>query len=466
MITKKQKKVLDFIQEYSQKKGFSPSHDEVRKHLKLSSVSTVNHYMKILQSKGYISREKNTARSVEIGKKESIVNIPFKGYIAAGQPIEVMEEYETIPVPRSLFSNGELFALGVKGDSMIDEGIFDGDTVIIRKQSTVEDGETAVALINNNEVTLKKIYKEKNRIRLQPANPKLKPFYVKEVIIQGKVISTFRNIEEQENKNGKIKLNNIYNENCLDTMAKMPDNFIDMTVTSPPYDDMRKYGGNKFSEFELIVRELYRVTKNGGIVVWVIGDQTIKGNETGTSFKHALYFKQIGFNLFDTMIYLKPPRGAVGNNKTYWQTFEYMFVFTKGTPKTINLIKDRENKDERDGDTSTKRLYDGSLLKQKRAGYSKYGRRTNVWEYLIGKGHSASDKIAYKHPAIFPEKLAYDHIISWSNEGDIVYDPFMGSGTTAKIAITNKRNYIGSELSREYCEIAQKRVKYLRNEMY
>jgi site-specific DNA-methyltransferase (adenine-specific) len=262
-------------------------------------------------------------------------------------------------------------------------------------------------------------------------------------------------------KQQDINLNTIYNENCLDTMAKMPDNFIDMTVTSPPYDDMRKYNGNTFNEFELIAQELYRVTKNGGVVVWVIGDQTIKGNETGTSFKHALYFKQIGFNLFDTMIYLKPPRGAVGNNNTYWQTFEYMFVFSKGKPKTINLIKDRENKDERGGDVSTKRLYDGSLLKQKRAGYSKYGRRTNVWEYLIGKGHSASDKIAYEHPAIFPEKLAQDHIISWSKKDDIVFDPFMGSGTTAKMAILNKRKYIGSELSREYCEIAQKRIKYL-----
>ena len=201
-------------------------------------------------------------------------------------------------------------------------------------------------------------------------------------------------------------------------------------------------------------------------MVWVVGDQTIKGNETGTSFKHALYFKQIGFNLFDTMIYLKPPRGAVGNNKTYWQAFEYMFVFSKDAPKTINLIKDRENKDERGGDTSTKRLYNGSLLKQKRAGYSKYGRRTNAWEYLIGKGHSARDKIAYEHPAIFPEKLAQDHIISWSNKKEIVYDPFMGSGTTAKMAILTKRNYIGSELSHEYCKIAQKRIKSLCNEMY
>ena len=139
------------------------------------------------------------------------------------------------------------------------------------------------------------------------------------------------------------------------------------------------------------------------------------------------------------MIYLKTPRGAVGNNNTYWQTFEYMFVLSKGKPKTINLIRDRENKEARSGDTGTKRLYDGSLFKQKRGGYSKYGRRTNVWEYLIGKGHSASDKIAHEHPAVFHEKLAQDHIISWSNEEDIVYDPFMGSGTTAKMAILNKK---------------------------
>jgi len=193
MLTKKQKKVLDYIQEYAQKKGFNPSHDEMRKHLKLSSVSTVSHYMKILQKKGYIKREKNIARSAEVKKKERLVSIPFKGYIAAGQPIEAIEEFETITVPSNLVSSGEHFALGVKGDSMIDEGIFDGDTVVIRKQHTVEDGETAVALINGNEVTLKKIYKEKNRIRLQPANPNLKPLFVKSVIIQGKVISTFRN---------------------------------------------------------------------------------------------------------------------------------------------------------------------------------------------------------------------------------------------------------------------------------
>ncbi len=195
MLTKKQKKIFDYIQTYFQRNGYSPSHEEMRKHFKLSSVSTINHYMKILQKKGYIKHEKNAARAVEIGKQAMVVSIPFKGYIAAGQPIEAIEEYENITVPKTMVSSsGEHFALGVKGNSMIDEGIFDGDTVIIRKQNTIENGETAVALINGNEVTLKKIFKEKNRIRLQPANPKLKPLYVKSVIIQGKVISAMRSL--------------------------------------------------------------------------------------------------------------------------------------------------------------------------------------------------------------------------------------------------------------------------------
>lgn len=257
----------------------------------------------------------------------------------------------------------------------------------------------------------------------------------------------------------------IYNENCIDTMASMPDNFVDLVITSPPYDDMRKYDGNDFDEFEDIASELYRVVKEGGVVVWVINDQTKKGNESGTSFRHALYFKQIGFNLFDTMIYLKPPRGAAGNNKTYWQTFEYMFILSKGTPKTINLLLDRENKEARNGDSGTKRLYDGSLKKLNRGGYSKTGRRTNVWQYNIGNGHSATDNIAHQHPAIFPEKLAEDHILSWSNKGDLVYDPFMGSGTTAKMAFLNNRKFLGSEISKDYYRISKKRMKNCQTQM-
>lgn len=266
----------------------------------------------------------------------------------------------------------------------------------------------------------------------------------------------------------KILANKIYNENCLATMQRMPTNFIDLTVTSPPYDDLRTYNNrirgvkSQFNgytfPFEEIAKELFRVTDDGGVLVWIVGDATIEGNETGTSFRQALYLKECGFNLFDTMIYLKPPRGAVGNNNTYWQSFEYMFVFSKGYPKTINLIKDRENKEARNGDNGTKRLQNGELLKLKRGGYGEYGRRTNVWEYNIGKGHSASDEFAHEHPAIFPEKLARDHVRTWSNIGDLVYDPMMGSGTVAKICVIEDRNYLGSEINKAYCKIAEKRI--------
>lgn len=258
-----------------------------------------------------------------------------------------------------------------------------------------------------------------------------------------------------------METNIIYNENCLDTMARLPDSCIDMVLTSPPYDNMRAYNGNTFKEFEQIAVDLLRVLKDGGVIVWVVGDQTIEGNESGTSFRQALYFKEIGFHLFDTMIYQKPPRGAVGNNKTYWQSFEYMFVFSKGLPKTINLIRDRRNREARNGDNGTKRLHNGALKKLARGGYGHLGRRTNIWEYKIGKGHSTNDAVAHHHPAIFPEKLAYDHIVSWSKKGDLIYDPFMGSGTTAKMACLADRQFLGSEICKEYCDIAQARIRVL-----
>ena len=198
------------------------------------------------------------------------------------------------------------------------------------------------------------------------------------------------------------------------------------------------------------------------MVVWIIADRTKNGDESGTSFRHALKFKEVGFKLLDTMIFKKPPKGATGNNKIYWQGFEYMFVFSKGKPKTINLLIDRKNKESRDGDNGTKRLVNGTLKKVSRGGYSDYGRRTNVWEYLVGKGHSTKDEEAFQHPAIFPEDLAKDHILSWSNENDLVYDCFMGSGTTAKMALLLNRRYVGSEISKEYCEIAERRIKKYR----
>lgn len=252
-----------------------------------------------------------------------------------------------------------------------------------------------------------------------------------------------------------IEINRNYNENCLDTMARMPNGFIDLTVTSPPYDNLRTYNGYSFP-FEDIAQELYRVTKDGGVVVWVVGDATINGSETGTSFKQALFFKEIGFRLHDTMIYAKPNFSAVGSLITrYAQVFEYMFVFTKGKLKTFNPIKDKKNISFGEKVNGTVRNRDGSTKAMSGKGIKKiaeYGQRYNIWEIT-------PQRSKYGHPAPFPEQLANDHIISWSNENDIVYDPFMGSGTTAKMAILNNRRWLGSEMSNEYCKIIDNRIE-------
>jgi len=250
-----------------------------------------------------------------------------------------------------------------------------------------------------------------------------------------------------------MEINKCYNENCLDTMAKMPDGFIDLTVTSPPYDNLRTYNGYSF-DFEAVAKELFRVTKKGGVVVWVVGDATIKGSETGTSFRQALYFKEIGFNLHDTMIY-QSPKPPLTHNR-YEQCFEYMFVFVKDKLKTFNPIMVEKKYNDKRKNKNFRRRKDGVFEKGFSKPNEKLKIKENIWNIFAAGG--SSDKIASQHPAIFPEQLANDHIISWSNEGDLVYDPFMGSGTTAKMAIINKRNWIGSEISEEYCQIIERRT--------
>ncbi len=253
-----------------------------------------------------------------------------------------------------------------------------------------------------------------------------------------------------------MKINYLYNENCLDTMARMKDNFIDLTVTSPPYDGLRTYNGYSFP-FEDIAKELYRVTKDGGIVVWIIADKVNKGSESGTSFKQALYFKECGFNLHDTMIWHKPNAMPQVDKTRFTQSFEYMFVFSKGKPNTANPLKTPTKNGGKflsrgDGNSENINKAGGNKVAKERISF-------NVYNLPVGGKN-------YGHPAIFPEQLANDHIVSWSNEGDLVYDCFMGSGTTAKMAIINKRNWIGSEISSEYCEIIHERLKQFDNDIF
>ena len=257
-------------------------------------------------------------------------------------------------------------------------------------------------------------------------------------------------------------INKIIQGNCLNIMKEFLDNSIDLIITSPPYDNLRDYQGYSF-DFENIAKELFRITKQGGVVVWVVGDATINGSETGTSFKQALYFKEIGFNLHDTMIYEKLG-GIPLNHNRYEQKFEYMFIFSKSNPKTFNPILDKTIGW---GKVNTGGAVKSGSMNEKSANYGGWGKgkltkktkiRKNIWGYFTGKGHSTLDEIAFEHPAIFPEKLVVDHIISWSKEGDVVLDPMCGSGTTCKMAKLLDRNYIGIDISEKYCEIARKRL--------
>ncbi len=240
---------------------------------------------------------------------------------------------------------------------------------------------------------------------------------------------------------------------CAAVMAReLPDGSIDLTVTSPPYDNLRQYNGYTF-DFEAIAAQLWRVTKPGGVVVWVVADATINGSETGTSFRQALYFMGLGFNLHDTMIYEVAGTGAKGSHAAYWQAFEYMFVLAKGTPATVNRIADQKN--------VTIGLLGGGRYRENGNGEKPHatqpiGIRTNIWRYLTGFMDD-SDKTG--HPAPFPEALARDHIVSWSNPGDTVLDPFVGSGTTGKMAVLTGRHFIGIDISAEYVDMARRRIE-------
>jgi DNA modification methylase len=274
-----------------------------------------------------------------------------------------------------------------------------------------------------------------------------------------------------------LELNKIYCMDNIEGMKLLDDNSIDLTVTSPPYSNLRDYKKYNWN-FEIVAKELYRITKQGGILVWIIGDKTKNGTEELVPYKQCLYFNSIGFNVWDTMIYAKNNCPFPANVR-YNQQFEFMFIFSKNNAKTFHPIKELKSEKEiekikkgsinfksksfRNKDGTTNRAdSNGNMLKRIELSGKKLEKtKGNVWFYNSGYMVSSKDKISFNHPATFPEQLAQDHILSWSNENDLVLDPFMGSGTTAKMAILNKRNFIGFEISQEYCNIANERIKNL-----
>jgi DNA modification methylase len=255
-----------------------------------------------------------------------------------------------------------------------------------------------------------------------------------------------------------LPINEIICGDNVATLATFPDDCIDLVVTSPPYDNLRTYGGHSW-DFEGVAQQLWRVIKPGGVVVWVVNDATVDGSETGTSFRQALRFMEIGFRLHDTMIYERDPQFPDKNR--YQAGFEFMFVLAKGAPSAINLIADKKNSCFGQLVRGSNRQTNGKFQAASCTGQpiKEFGVRLNIWKFAAGGGVTTPDKFAFVHPAMFPEKLARDHILSWSNDGDIVLDPFSGSGTTAKMARLMGRKYIGIEINPEYCEIAKERLR-------
>ena len=260
-----------------------------------------------------------------------------------------------------------------------------------------------------------------------------------------------------------LEINSIYCGNCVDIMKQIDNETISLVCTSPPYDNVRKYGGFVF-DFEKIALEITRVLKPGGMIVWVVNDQYIDGSRSLTSFKQCIYFKEkCGLNVHDIMIYQKSGFNFPANNR-YHQVYEYMLCLSKGAPSIFNPITDKLNAypgqkahGKHRGSDENNYVDMSKIVKAKPIG--EFGKRYNIWYYKVGGGNVTKDKIAYKHPAIFPDELAKDHIVSWTNPGDLVLDPMCGSGTVCKMAKLNNRNFVGIEVNPEYCNIANERLK-------
>lgn len=461
MLTLKQKKTKDFVTKMIKKKGVAPSEREVARHFRISA-STAHEHLEMLREKGYLQKDPRRARGIKVIEPDvNLVFIPLLGTIAAGQPIETIEiPKETIALSRGEVPNGELYALRVEGDSMVDEGIFSGDTVVIRKQETADDGQTVVAIIDDNLATLKKIYREKNRIRLQPANPTLFPIYREEVEVRGVVIKVIRSLESTTNDANKniptpyivkkdelfsqkdYDLNKIYNLDCLEFMKNVKDDSIDLIFADPPYNlsksnfkmKFSKTGGADLStdkgawdklskdEFEVFtekwLKESFRILKKTGSI-WVAGTYH---NIHLTGY----LLEKIGFEILNEILWHKTD--ATPNlSCTRFVADHENFLWARKDKKNIFNYED------------VKRINGGKQMR-------------SIWP----RGKTAGGKRV--HPTQKPEWLLERIILATSKKNAVVFDPFLGSGTTAVVAKKLGRQYLGTELDKGYFKIAEARI--------
>ncbi|MFA5172849.1 MAG: transcriptional repressor LexA [Candidatus Paceibacterota bacterium] len=472
MVTKKQKQVLDFITNYQKRKGYAPSLDEIRKKFKLASVSTAHFHVSKLQNLGLLSKKENHPRAIEATSRETMIKIPLLGTIAAGQPIEAIQNKETIAVPKSKIPpSAKVYALRVVGESMIDENINDGDIVLVKQQETAENGQKVVALIDNHEATLKKFYKERGHIRLQPANKTMEPLIFRnrqDVSVQGIVLDVIREegaagiqlpkFKKQE-KYKELPVNKIIRGDAIEVMKKFPSNSIDIVVTSPPYDAVRDYKGFSL-DLHSAGKEIHRILKDGGVAVMVIQDQTKNFGKSLTSFKTIIdWCDSFGFKLFETVIYRKYGAEGAWWNKRFRVDHEYIPIFLKGErPQHFNK-EHLKIPSKHGGKTMTgggTRLTNGIRIATRSIKINPMKCRGTIWEYLTAGDGS---RLKHQHPATFPNQLPYDFISCFAPKDGVVLDPFVGSGTTTVAAKNLGYKYIGIDLAPEYCAIAEKRMK-------
>lgn len=465
MVTKKQKQVLDFITDYQKRKGYAPSLNEIRKKFKLASVSTAHFHVSKLRDLGLLSKVKNKPRAIEATGRETMIKIPLLGTIAAGQPIEAIENKETIAVPKSKIpSSGEIYALRVLGSSMIDENINDGDIVLVKQQATADNGQKVVALIENHEATLKKFYKEGRQIRLQPANKDMEPFIFRnrrDISIQGIVLDIIRDISISDNVliNAPVKQSTrtirpyfeaenllIYKDDIL-KINSIPNNSVDLIVTSPPYNVDIHYNSHAdnlsyedYLEFtRKWIKKCFDLTRSEGRFLLNIPLDKNKGGQKSVGADFTKIAKDIGWKYHSTIIWNE---GNI-SRRTAWGSFMSASAPYVIAPVELILVLYKDNWKKTGGsrknDITKKEFMDWT---------------NGVWTF-----NGQSKKGAGGHPAPFPIELPRRCIKLFSFVGDTVLDPFLGSGSTLIASFLHGRKGIGVDIDEKYCDIALNRLR-------
>lgn len=456
MLTKRQKQILDFITLFSKRHGFAPSFAEIKKRMKLRSLATIHQHISALEKKGYLERTKGQARSIVASVSEKMVQVPLLGRIAAGFPIEAIEVKETIAVPQSKlpFSNtgGNYYALRVAGDSMTDENINDGDIVLVKEQKTAENGQKVVALLNNSEATLKTFYKEKNRVRLQPANKTYAPIFVDKKIplaIQGVVCEVIRDIQI----NHKIgtpyfgaKNILIYKDDIL-RIISIPNNSVDLIVTSPPYNVDIHYNSNadnlsyeEYLEFtHKWIKKCFDLAKSEGRFLLNIPLDKNKGGQKSVGADITKIAKDIGWKYHSTIVWNE---GNI-SRRTAWGSFMSASAPYVIAPVELILVLYKDSWKKTGGSR------ENDITKQEFMDWT-----NGVWTF-----NGQSKKGAGGHPAPFPIELPRRCIKLFSFIGDTVLDPFLGSGSTLIASSLHGRKGIGIDIDERYCNIAIDRLQ-------